>query len=133
MKLRFSAKCQIWLTPKTYKYSKFVDHFLMGLVKHGTFVGFTDKGDEFDSPYRVIIQYRGKTVGVWIANRWYASLTSCVRINYLANERNGSVLALYGDTLWEDARPSRSVELAFWNWVAAHCDGNTRILTRFMR
>lgn len=133
MKLRFSAKCQIWLTPKTYKYSKFVDHFLMGLVKHGTFVGFTDKGDGFDSPYRVIIQYRGKTVGVWIANRWYASLTSCVRINYLANERNGSVLALYGDTLWEDARPSRSVELAFCNWVAAHCDGNTRILTRFMR
>lgn len=133
MKLRFSAKCQIWLTPKTYKYSKFVDQFLMELVKHGTFVGFTDKGDGFDSPYRVITQYRGKTVGVWIANRWYASLTSCVRINYLANEKNGSVLALYGDTLWEDARPSRSVELAFWNWVAAHCDGNTRILTRFMR
>ena len=133
MKLRFSAKCRIWLTPKSYKYSKFVDHFLMELVKHGTFVGFTDKGDGFDSPYRVIIQYRGKTVGVWIANRWYASLAGCVRINYLANERNGLVHALYGDTLWKYARPSRSVELAFWNWVAAHCDGNTRILTNIMR
>lgn len=133
MKLRLSTKCRILLTPKLYKHSNYADQFLTKLMKHGIFVGFTDEFDNVDSPYRAIIQYHGKTVGVWIANRWYASLSNCAYANYIATEKDGSILALYGDFLWRFARPSRRIELAFWNWLAAHCDSKIEPLAKFMR
>lgn len=93
----FKQKIYIILYFHTYKYSPYVDKFIKKLISEGEILNH--------DRYRVEIKWRGNQYGVWIENFPYGDLSDVKQGGY------------NNITFYKDLRPSRSTQIAFWEWM----------------
>lgn len=104
-KLSFWTKAHIWFNHKLYPYSEIADTILRKFIKEGRVV---DK-DKFWT----IVLHKGEHYGVWSVNYPYAD---CNQI-YTMSQNNKFGWWTYKDALVCGVRPSRKVQIAWWEWL----------------
>ena len=107
--LSFWDKLNIYCSIKTYRYDKRVDEIVTRFMKNGKIV-------YYDS-YCVYILYKNKYYGLWITNFPYATLKMCE-----VCEKRTEKFYQGKDYLWYDLRPSRKVEMQFFEWFFERID-----------
>lgn len=101
--LSFWDKFSIYASTKTYSYDKRVDEIITRFMKDGKIV--------YHDSYSAYILYKDKYYGLWIANFPYASLNLCE-----VCEKRSEKFYQGKRYLWYHLRPSRKVEIQFFNW-----------------
>ena len=102
--LSFWDKLNIYVSLKNHKYNNRVDEALIQFINEGELV-------YYDS-YNAYIKYNDKYYAVWISNFPYAALTACE----MCEKESNTFYILAKSHLWCDERPSRKVEIKFFNW-----------------
>ena len=92
-------KLDIIFTMHNDPYSRLVDDFIRQVIAEGKIVGQ-------DYCY-VAVELRGETYGIWKANRYYGDLS--IVVNLKSDSR-----------IYENKRPSRATQIAFWEWLERH-------------
>lgn len=91
-------KLYIYLFPHIYTYNNFVDKFIRTLIKEGVIID----SDNFE----IGIDCHGKYFKIWIANYPYGDLV-----------RASVGTKFFQKKLYTNLRPSRSTQVAFWEWL----------------
>ena len=77
----------------------YVDKFIKKLISEGEVLDY--------DRYRVEIKWRGNQYDVWIENFPYGDLSDV--------KQRGNI------TFYKNLRPSRSTQIAFWEWMNKQC------------
>lgn len=119
MKLPFSTKFKIWASLKTAMYNKKCDRWVERCIRSGEILGaIRIDGDA----YWLCIRFKHTKIAIWVTNLWYGTLTHAVFIHDILDNGRDGLDAYFGRTLWKNIRPSRRMELHFFEWLASQCE-----------